>query len=736
MNAIGQPISRIDGRLKVTGGARYTADIAPETIVHAAIVYSTIANGRIVSIDTAAAESAPGVLAVLTHKNMQRMKALPWSHLHPQGQTYLPLQDDQIHYAGQPVALVIAATLDQATYAGTLTKVAYESHPPKVFDLRTAKEDAIEPPQRMWPLSSSIGDADKAIADAAVKIGHTYTMPDRHHNPMEPHVTLAVWDDTGTLTLYDSTQMVVGTRKLVSLVLGLPEEKINVVCEFLGGGFGGKSWSWPHTLLAALAAKMVNRPVRLQLSRAQMYSMVGHQPATVQTVVLGADHDGNLAGIRHDSVNPTSVFDDYVEYAAMASRHLWRASGGIATSHKLVHVNRNSPVVLRAPMEAQGHFALECAMDELAHETGIDPVELRLRNDAETDPYSGRPFSTRALRECMTEGAARFGWDKRTPEPRSMRHGRYFVGQGMAAAIYTHWRWPGKARVTLNGDGSALVQAAAHDIGTGTYTIMAQVAADALGLPPDRVNVRLGDTRLPESHPAIGSSTTANGTAAVMLAAQAVREKAMVLAFTGRDAPFAGAAPEDLTVADGRLVLKKTNLNITYSELLARNGIASLTGDGDYTPIEEANGPKAIFSFSAVFAEVRVDADLGLVRLNRVVGAYDAGRIINPKTARSQAIGGIIWGAGQALLEQSETDPVSGQFTNRNYSGYLVPTNADIPNLDVMFVGEFDEEASPLGAKGLGELTAVSVAPAIANAVYHATGRRVRDLPITVEKVL
>jgi len=736
MNAVGQPISRIDGRLKVTGGARYTADIAPETIVHAAIVYSTIANGRIVSIDTAAAESAPGVLAVLTHKNMQRMKALPWSHLHPQGQTYLPLQDDQIHYAGQPVALVIAATLDQATYAGTLTKVAYESHPPKVFDLRTAKEDAIEPPQRMWPLSSSIGDADKAIADAAVKIGHTYTMPDRHHNPMEPHVTLAVWDDTGTLTLYDSTQMVVGTRKLVSLVLGLPEEKINVVCEFLGGGFGGKSWSWPHTLLAALAAKMVNRPVRLQLSRAQMYSMVGHQPATVQTVVLGADHDGNLAGIRHDSVNPTSVFDDYVEYAAMASRHLWRASGGIATSHKVVHVNRNSPVVLRAPMEAQGHFALECAMDELAHETGIDPVELRLRNDAETDPYSGRPFSTRALRECMTEGAARFGWDKRTPEPRSMRHGRYFVGQGMAAAIYTHWRWPGKARVTLNGDGSALVQAAAHDIGTGTYTIMAQVAADALGLPPDRVNVRLGDTRLPESHPAIGSSTTANGTAAVMLAAQAVREKAMVLAFTGRDAPFAGAAPEDLTVADGRLVLKKTNLNITYSELLARNGIASLTGDGDYTPIEEANGPKAIFSFSAVFAEVRVDADLGLVRLNRVVGAYDAGRIINPKTARSQAIGGIIWGAGQALLEQSETDPVSGQFTNRNYSGYLVPTNADIPNLDVMFVGEFDEEASPLGAKGLGELTAVSVAPAIANAVYHATGRRVRDLPITVEKVL
>jgi xanthine dehydrogenase YagR molybdenum-binding subunit len=736
MTAVGQPISRIDGRLKVTGGARYTADIPLEAIVHGAIVYSTIANGRIVSIDTTAAENAPGVLAVLTYKNMPRMKTLPWSHLRPQGQTYLPLQDDRIHYAGQPVAVVVAATLDQATYAGTLIKVAYGARQPTVFDLRTAKEDAVEPPQRMWPLSSSVGDADKAIAAAAVKIEQTYTMSDRHHNQMEPHVTLAVWDADRSLTLYDSTQMVVGTKKLVSLVLGVPEEKINVVCEFLGGGFGGKSWSWPHTLLAALAAKMVDRPVRLQLSRAQMYSMVGHQAGTVQTIALGASRDGKLTGIRHDSVNPTSMFDDYVEYAAMASRHLWRASGGIATSHKVVHVNRNTPVVLRAPMEAQGHFALECAMDELAYATGVDPVELRLRNDTETDPFSGRPFSTRALRECLTKGAARFSWDRRTPEPQSMRDGRYLIGQGVAAAIYSNWRWPGKARVTINGGGSALVEAAAHDIGTGTYTVMAQVAADVLGLAPDKVTVKLGDTRLPESHPAVGSSTTANATAAVMLAAQAARDKAVELALTGRDAPFAGAAPDDVTVADGRLALKKTNLNITYAELLARNGLASLTGDGDYNPVEEVKGRKAIFSFSAVFAEVCVDPDLGLVRLNRAVGAYDAGRIINPKTARSQAIGGIIWGTGQALLEQSETDPASGRFTNRNYSGYLVPTNADIPELDVLFVGGFDEEASPLGAKGLGELAAVSVAPAIANAVYHATGERVRDLPITMEKLL
>jgi xanthine dehydrogenase YagR molybdenum-binding subunit len=334
MNSIGQPISRVDGRLKVTGGARYTADISLEALVHAAIVYSTIANGRIVSIDTGAAEKAPGVLAVLTHNNTPRMNPLAWSHLRPQGQTNLPLQDNRIHYAGQPVALVVAATLDQPTYAGTLIKVPYKAHPPRLFDLRTAGEDAVEPPQRMWPLSSSVGDADKAIADAPVKIERIYAMPDRHHNQMEPHATLAVWDNDGTLTLYDSTQMVVGTKKLASLVLGIPEEKINVVCEFLGGGFGGKSWSWPHTLLAALAAKVVNRPVRLQLTRAQMYSMVGHQAATVQTIALGANRDGKLTGIRHDSVNPTSVFDDYVEYAAVASRHLWRASGGISTSHR------------------------------------------------------------------------------------------------------------------------------------------------------------------------------------------------------------------------------------------------------------------------------------------------------------------------------------------------------------------------------------------------------------------
>ncbi|HYZ31405.1 MAG TPA: xanthine dehydrogenase family protein molybdopterin-binding subunit [Crenalkalicoccus sp.] len=737
MSAIGRPISRADGRLKVTGGARYTADILVPGAVHAAIVHSSIANGRTVSIDTTAAENAPGVLAVFNYRNMPRMNPTPrpWSHLRPHGQSYLPLQDDEIHYAGQPIALVVAVTLDQATHAGTLIGVEYEAWRPVVFGQRAADE-AVDPPQFLWPVASSVGDADEGIAAAAVRVEQTYTTSDRHHNQMEPHATTAVWGADGTLTLYETTQHIFGVRDLVSIVLGMPPAKINVVSQFLGGGFGGKAYVWPHTLMAALAAKVLNRPVRVQLTRAQMYSMAGHQAATIQTIALGADKRGKLTGIRHESISPTSVFDSYIEYAALSTRSLWAASGGISTNHRIVHVNRNTPTAMRSPHEALGHFALESAMDELAYATGVDPVALRLVNDAELDPHSRRPFSTRAMRKCLTEGAARFGWERRRPEPRSMREGNWLIGQGMAGAIYTHWRWPGKARVTLNSDGSALVEVGTHDLGTGTYTVMRQVAADALGLAPEKVAVRLGDTRLPASHASIGSATMANAGASVLLAAKAARGRAVELALSGRDAPFAGAAAEDVLVAEGALALARRNLNVTYAELLARNGLSTLVADGDYDPVEEANGPKAIFSFAAVFAEVRVDPDFGLVRLNRFVGAYDAGRIINPKTARSQAIGGIIWGVGQALLEQSETDQATARFVSRNYSGYLVPTNADIPELDVLFVGEFDEEASPLGAKGLGELTAVSVAPAIANAVYHATGKRMRDLPITVEKLL
>ena len=403
MNSIGQPISRADGRLKVTGKAPYTADIPMPNAAQSAIVHSTIAHGRTVSIDTTAAERAPGVLAVFTYRNMPRINAAPkpWSHLHPWGQSYWPLQDEQIHYAGQPIALVVAQTVDQAMYAGTLTQVKYQSRKPVAFDAQTASE-AIDPPQFLWPVSSSVGNAQAAIAAAAVKIDQSYVTSDRHHNQMEPHATMAIWDAEGTLALYETTQHIFGTKELLSIVLGVPPAKINVVSEFLGGGFGGKAYVWPHTLLAVLAAKELKRPVRVQLTRAQMYSMVGHQPATIQTIALGAREDGKLAGVRHESISPTAVFDNYIEYAANSSRSLWRAGGGISTNHKIVHVNRNTPTAMRSPHEALGHFAVESAMDELAYATGVDPVALRLVNDTDIDPLSGRPFSTRAMRKCLT----------------------------------------------------------------------------------------------------------------------------------------------------------------------------------------------------------------------------------------------------------------------------------------------------------------------------------------------
>jgi len=735
LSAVGKPLSRVEGRKKVTGGALYTADAAPTGTLHGSLVNSTIASGRVKRLNIEAAVAAPGVVGIFTSANMTRFKPLPdpWDHNRPHGQRYMPLQDDQILYAGQPIALVVAETLDQAAFAGTLIEVDYEAKQPIVWNEETAKQ-AYDPPQFLWPVNSSVGNTEAGLADGAVKIEAVYTTPDRHHCQMEPHATVATWFNGDHLTVFETTQSVYGFRDLMAVAFGLPPENIEVVSKLLGGGFGGKAYVWPHTLLNAAAARALRRPVRLQLTRAQMFSMAGHQPATLQTIRLSATTEGRLTGIDHQSVGPTTMTDNYIEYAANASRFLWGASGGISTGHKVVRVNRNTPTALRAPHEAIGHVALECAMDELAYKTGVDPVELRLRNDTMNDPYTGRPFSTRAVRECLLQGAEKFAWARRNPKPRSMRENGWLIGQGVAAAVYTHWRWPGTTRVVMRRDGIVSVESAMHDIGTGTYTVMAQVAADELGVPLERVFVVLGDTQLPRSHSAIGSATMANAGGSVMLAARALRERFVALATTGPNAPLSGVPADAVTLTDGKIGFAGQSETLELTELLARNNLQEVSAIGDYNP--EAEGPKAVFSFSAVFAEVRVDPDLGLVRLNRVVGAYDVGRVINPKTARSQAIGGVIWGTGQALLEQSEMDPSLARYVSRNLSGYLIPSNADIPAIDVVFCGKSDAEASPIGAKGMGELTAVSVAPAIANAVFHATGKRIRDLPITVEKLL
>jgi xanthine dehydrogenase YagR molybdenum-binding subunit len=582
MSAIGQPLSRVDGRLKVTGAARYAADIPLADLLHASIVHTVIANGRIASVDTTAAERAPGVVAVFTYRNMPRMNPTPkpWSHLRPHGQSYLPLQDDKIHYAGQPIALVVAATRDQAEYAGTLVKAEYEAQRPVVFG-PDAMKNAFDPPQFLWSVSSAVGNAELGIAACDVKLERTYSTADRHHNQIESHVTAAVWDATGKLTLYTPTQYLFGERELVSIVLGVAPERLTIVSHFVGGGYGGKAYVWPHTLIAALAAKVLNRPVRLQLTRAQMYSMVGHQPATVQTIAIGARRDGKLIGLRHESTSPTSVFDDYIEYAANCSRYLWSATQGIATNHRIIRTNRGTPTPMRPPHEALGHFALESAMDELAYACGVDPVQVRLLNDTDVDPYSSRPFSSRAMRKCLTEGAARFGWENRQPEPRSMRDGKFLIGQGVASAIYTHWRWRAKARVTLSRDGTALVEAGTQEIGTGTYTVMQQVAADTLGLPFEKVSLRIGDTRLPYSHGSIGSATMANAGSSIMLAAKAARDKAIAMAIGGSNPSFPGAEARDVIVSGGKLTLAGRNASVTYSDVLTRNGLSTLVGDRD-----------------------------------------------------------------------------------------------------------------------------------------------------------
>src|SRR6202035_212418 len=493
----------------------------------------------------------------------------------PHGQRYLPLQDDLVHYAGQPIALVVAETLDQAAFAGTLIEVEYETERPVVWNERTAAQ-AYDPPQILWPVNSSVGKPQEGLAAGAVKVEAVYTTSDRCHCQMEPHATVAAWTAPDRVTIFETTQSTYGFRDLIAVALGLPPDNIEVVSKLIGGGFGGKAYVWPHTLLNAAAARALLRPVRLQLTRAQMFSMAGYQPATQQTIRLSATTEGRLTGIDHQSVGPTTITDNYIEYAANASRFLWGASGGISTGHKVVRVNRNTPTALRAPHEAIGHVALECAMDELAYKTGVDPVELRLRNDTMTDPYTGRPFSTRAVRECLLQGAEKFGWARRTPEPRSMRENGWLIGQGVAAAVYTHWRWPGTTRAVMRRDGIVSVESGMHDIGTGTYPVMAQVAADELGLPPERVLVVLGDTRLPRSHSAIGSATMANAGGSVMLAARALRERFVALATTGPNAPLSGVPADAVTLADGKIGIAGQSQMLELTELLARNKLQEL----------------------------------------------------------------------------------------------------------------------------------------------------------------
>jgi xanthine dehydrogenase YagR molybdenum-binding subunit len=733
-NIIGQPLDRTDGPLKTTGGARYAAEFRLPDLCHAVMVLSTVPRGRVTSLDATRAEGAPGVLLVLSHRNAP---ALPEhgraAFKPPSGRAMSLFQDDGVHYDRQPIAVVVADTFEHAVAAAALVEARYAAEPP-LLDFEREREHAYKPKDvNGKPSDASWGDVGAGQRAAEVQVDVHFTTPMQSHNPLEPHATIAHWDNN-RLTLYDATQYVSGVRDTVSKTLGISADDVRVISPFVGGGFGCKGSAWSHVTLAAMCARQVKRPVKLVVDRQQMFGPVGGRPHTLQRVALGARRDGTLTYVRHDLVASTSTFEDWVEPSAVVSRMMYACPNG-STTHRLVKLNTGTPTFQRAPGEATGNFALEVAMDELAMALRMDPLALRLRNHAEQEADTGKPFSSKHLRECYAQAAERFGWSRRNPAPRSMRDAGQLVGFGMATASYPARRMGASARAALQPDGAFVVQSGSQDIGTGTYTVMTQVAAETLGVAPERVRFELGDTALPRAPVSGGSMSAASVGPAVQVACRQLRDKLIAQAIADDASPLHGAAPSGVTIKDGWLAVR--------GEPLRREAIAALAGRIEQ-PLEATAEAKpgneseryALHSFGAVFAEVRVDPELGEIRVPRVVAAYDIGRPLNAKTARSQLQGGIVWGMSFALLENAVMDARAGRIVNANLAEYHVPVNADIHAIDVTFVDHPDFTFNPLGIRGIGEIGITGVPAALANAIHHATGRRIRDLPITLDKLL
>jgi len=731
MSILGSAVDRVDGPAKVRGEAHYAADFTLPRLAQAVMVLSTVPSGR-VAIDTSAAEHMPGVVRVITPANA--LKLSPVEARQPLRNVSV-LQDDRVHYNGQPIAVVVAENLEQARAAAAQLKIAYRREAARL-DFQKEKAGAKKPEKaNQSPTDVQWGDVDAALGGAAARIDAVYTTPAQNHNPMEPHATVASWSGS-RLTVYDATQGVFGCAQTLARHFGLAASDVRVLCPFVGGGFGCKGSAWSHVVLAAMAAKLTGRPVKLVLDRPQMFAPVGGRPRTEQHIVLGADAQGHLAAVRHAVITQSSMLEDWVEPSAVQTRMLYACPNG-DTSHRLVKLNIGTPTYQRAPGEATGTFALEVAMDELAVALKLDPLELRLRNYADKAPENDKPFSAKALRECYQAGAQRFGWSQRNPAARSMRDGRWLVGYGMATATYPANRSKASASAELRADGSALVQAGSQDLGTGTYTVMTQVAAQTLGLPLDKVKFELGDTQLPETPVSGGSQTAASVSSAVQAACLALREKLLQAAVAIGDSRLHGADPASLDAQDGWIfVTADPQRRESFATVLARQAGQSLAAKATAEPDPATKEKYALHSFGAAFAEVRVDPDLGLVRLQRLHGTYDVGRRLNEKLATSQLMGGIVWAASLALFEDARLDLKTGRVANANLAEYHVPVNADIGEIDVRFVDSPDTVLDPLGVRGIGEIGITGMAAAIANAVYHATGRRVRDLPITLDRLL
>ncbi|KOV77230.1 MULTISPECIES: xanthine dehydrogenase family protein molybdopterin-binding subunit [unclassified Streptomyces] len=726
---VGAGIDRVDAPLKVAGEARYPNDFSFPGMAHAALVGSTIAAGRIRGIDVTGALAAPGVLTVLTHLNAPRLERGPMTLLG--GSPPAPLRDDRVLHYGQHIAVVVAESAEQARYAARLVRVEYEATE-ALLDVDDPRAEIVENP---WGLDTERGDVNAGFAASDVIVEGTYTTPDNTNNPLGLMTTVASWHGDA-LTVHDSTQWPHNVRTSLATVFGIPESGIRVLAPFVGGGFGAGLRVWSHVILTVLAAREVNRPVKLVLTRPEMFTSVGHRPNSVQQIRVGATRDGDLVAIEHRGISSVAMEDDDYEPVSFGSAVAY-ACPNVLTRDRQARLNIPCPGSMRAPAEGQGNFALESAIDEVAHALGMDPLRFRLRNYAEENPVLGLPWSSKALRECFLEGAERFGWSRRTPEPGSMRDGRWLVGYGLAGVSYPFYQVPCQARASVRRDGSAYVRSAATDIGTGTYTVMTQLAAELLGLDVTRVRFDLGDSDMPYSPQAGGSGLTGALGNAVHAACRRLVREFLEVVRDDTESPLRAATVDEVTVTDGRVHrLADPGQGESYVDILARHGLEELSADGRSTPpSSDELGMAMAGAFGAKFVEVRVDRELGLLRVARVVSAIDGGRVLNEKTATSQIVGGTVGGISQAMFEETATDRGTGRIANATFGDYLMPVNADIPDMEVLFVGGPDR-ATAVGTKGVGEVGLVGLAAAIGNAVFHATGRRLRSLPFTIDQLM
>jgi xanthine dehydrogenase YagR molybdenum-binding subunit len=735
MNGIGAPINRTDAWAKVSGAAHYTAEHQVEGLTYAVLVTSTIPSGRVLRIDDSAAREVPGLLLVMTPQNAMRLPpANKDGKLQPPiGRRLTLLQDDAVHYNNQPIALVVADSFEHAREAAARLHIEYERKD-AVLDFAQARQK-LHPPEKVQgeDADTKRGDLHAGLLAASVCVDATYTTPTENHNPLETHATIAEWSGD-RLTLHESTQYMKGVQRIMAEIFGIPPENVQAICPYTGGGFGSKGSLWSHAPLTAMAAKMLGRPVKLSLDRSQMFGPVGQRPATEQRFRLGAMDDGRLMASSHDTIAWTSMIEDWIEPCGILTRMMYE-SPNQQTSHRLARMHLGTPTFMRAPGEATGSFALESAMDELACALDMDPLALRLKNYAERDPGKDLPWSSKSLRQCYEIGAERFGWKGRPPAPRSMKQGDRLVGWGMATATYPTNRSAAECSAALQLDGSALFRSATQDLGTGTYTVMTQVAAHAIGLPVQQVRFELGDSTMPEAPVSGGSTTVASVAPAVQAAGHALRLKLAGIALAHPDSPLFGATADRIGVENGELyLLDAPSRREAMRDIVARHGEpVEVTAKAE--PGDEKK-KVSMHAFGAVFVEVTVDEELGEIRVPRVVGVYGVGRLMNEKTAYSQLMGGIVWGIGLALFEETVFDKRNGRAVNGNLAEYHVPVNADVQDIDVQIVDEDDPHVNPLGAKGIGEIGITGVGAAIANAVYHATGRRVRDLPVTLDKLL